>query len=94
MSAAFKYFQFTVTSQPKKMMMMEFPDESDTRSKTRYRISGRFFKHFSNNSSIPGLKLITQDGVSWFERLVFYLDISYTPDVDSIYQTTRILLHK
>ncbi|XP_032777886.2 pickpocket protein 28 [Daphnia magna] len=73
MSAAFKYFQFTVTSQPKKMMMMEFPDESDTRSKARYRISGRFFKHFSNNSSIPGLKLITQDGVSWFERIMWLL---------------------
>ena len=39
----------------------------------RYRISGRFFKHFSNNSSIHGLKFITQDGVSWFERLVFFL---------------------
>ncbi|XP_046452024.1 sodium channel protein Nach-like [Daphnia pulex] len=51
--------------------MLDFPDKSETRNKTRYRISGRFFKHFSNNSSIHGLKFITQDGVSWFERIMW-----------------------
>lgn len=67
--------------------MLDFPDKSETRNKTRYRISGRFFKHFSNNSSIHGLKFITQDGVSWFERLVlfFEFDLHLCRDVvDSI----------
>ncbi len=66
----FKNKQSTVASHKK---MLDFPDKSETRNKMRYRISGRFFKHFSNNSSIHGLKFITQDGVSWFERLVIFL---------------------